>query len=63
MGVTVTALVDCEACGATYEASWFDVADTAQDMDGAPTREMACPNCGHVQTETYPGWVNRTEAG
>jgi hypothetical protein len=60
----LTALVDCAECGETYQGSWeVPDADTMEDVDEAPTQEQTCPACGHVQQETYPGWVNRTEAG
>jgi hypothetical protein len=61
--VILVAQVDCEVCGETYQGNWDVEADTIEDVDEAPTESQECPNCGEFQVETYPGWVNRTEAG
>jgi hypothetical protein len=61
--VILTALVECGNCELTYEGSWEDDSDTTQDMDEAPVAWQECPECKTEQQETYPGWINRTEAG
>lgn len=60
--MTLTGLVECH-CGMVYEGTWTDDSDTMQDMDEAPSQIQVCPGCCAAQYETYPGWVNHTEAG
>lgn len=57
------ALVDCAGCGTAYQGCWTAEADTLQDLDEAPVSVQQCPCCGHSQQETWPGWINYTEAG
>lgn len=59
----LTALIDCAACGATFEGCWLDDSMSVQDMAEPPEAEQECPNCGHRQLETFPGWMFNTEAG
>lgn len=63
MGV-LRAFVDCDDCEETYDGYWpAPDEDEEQDQDEAPIAEQVCPNCGHRQTEEFPGWSFHTEAG
>jgi hypothetical protein len=61
--VVLTALIDCGACGVTYDGRWEDNSASVQDMAEPPEAEQACPGCGNVQLEVFPGWCWNTEAG
>jgi hypothetical protein len=60
----LTALVDCGKCSTTYDGQWPGPAEgEEQDQAEAPVADQVCPECGHVQSEEYPGWSFHTEAG
>src|SRR5215472_16843731 len=42
----LTALVDCDGCGTTYEGRWQDESMSVQDMAEPPEAEQTCPACG-----------------
>lgn len=63
MTLVLHGLVDCAGCGETFPGRWVEASDTVQDMDEPPRQDQACPGCGHVQAETWPGWTFRSEAG
>jgi hypothetical protein len=61
--VDLTAFIDCPSCSNPYEGQWhIDVIDIEQ-LDAAPEAEQACPACGEVSVETYPGWTEFGGAG
>lgn len=61
--LSFVANIDCVECETTYEGTWTDDSQSAEDMVEMPVAEFTCPNCQHVQEETYPGWGFTSEAG
>lgn len=58
-----TELVDCPACGLTFDADFFDPSDAVEDIVDPPTGDQLCPGCGHRWVAVLSGWNFYTEAG
>lgn len=58
-----TALVECPSCDITFEGHWHDDSMDPEQMDGPPSGEQECPECGEVTVIEYPGWSVFGEAG
>jgi DNA-directed RNA polymerase subunit RPC12/RpoP len=54
-----TAIYICAGCSEETDGTW---PDPGQDEPGQEQVMQECP-CGHRQSEPYPGYSFRTEAG
>lgn len=59
----LTGTYTCEGCGEEADGLWPAPEEGfEQDGDGPPVAVQTCP-CSAQQTEEYPGYSFRTEAG
>lgn len=58
-----TELVDCPACGLTFDGDFTDGSMSVEDIVDPPQGRHQCPGCGHGWVSEMTGWNFFTEAG